>query len=89
MHEKFCESLEEHPIKITNCKKMKLLIKEQQESYENATLCYICEEKSENKYLKDKKYRKVREIIVIMLRNIEVQLIAYVISNIVYLKNFL
>ena len=68
---------------------MKLLIKEQQESYENATLCYICEEKSENKYLKDKKYRKVREIIAIMLRNIEVQLIAYVISNIVYLKNFL
>ena len=68
---------------------MKLLIKEQQESYENATLCYICEEKSENKYLKDKKHRKVREIIVIMLRNIEVQLIAYVISNIVYLKNFL
>ena len=68
---------------------MKLLIKEQQESNENATLCYICEEKSENKYLKDKKYRKVREIIVIMLRNIEVQLIAYVISNIVYLKNFL
>ena len=67
---------------------MKLLIKEQQESYENATLCYICEEKSENKYLKDKKYRKVKEII-IMLRNIEVQLIAYVISNIVYLKNFL
>ena len=40
---------------------MKLLTKEQQESYENAKICYICKEKSENKYLKDKKYRKVRD----------------------------
>ena len=38
-----------------------LLTKEQQESYENATACYICNEKIENKYLKDKKYRKVRD----------------------------
>ena len=38
---------------------MKLLIKEQQKSYENAKTCYICKEKFENKYLKDKKYRKV------------------------------
>ena len=28
----------------------------QQESYENAQICYICKEKFENKYLKDKKY---------------------------------
>ena len=40
---------------------MKLLINEQQESYENAKICYICKEKFENKYLKDKKNRKVRE----------------------------
>ena len=40
---------------------MKLLTKEQQESYENAKICYICKEKFENKYLKDKKYRKVRD----------------------------
>ena len=40
---------------------MKLLTKEQQESYENAKICYICIEKFENKYLKDKKYRKVRD----------------------------
>ena len=40
---------------------MKFLTKEQQESYENAKICYICEEKFENKYLKDKKYRKVRD----------------------------
>ena len=40
---------------------MKLLTKEQQESYENAEICYICKEKFENKYLKDEKYRKVTE----------------------------
>ena len=38
---------------------MKLLTKEQLELYENAKICYICEEKFENKYVKDKKYRKV------------------------------
>ena len=41
-------------------KKMKLLIKEQQESYDNAKICYICSEKFENKYLKDKKARKIK-----------------------------
>ena len=40
---------------------MKLLQTEQQESYENAKICYICKEDFENKYLKDKKYRKVRD----------------------------
>ena len=40
---KFCESLREHSIKIINFKKkaMKLLTKEQQESYQNAKICYI------------------------------------------------
>ena len=49
-------------MKIINFKKekMRLLTKEQQESYENAKICYICKEKFENKYLKDKKYREVR-----------------------------
>ena len=42
-------------------KKIKLLTKEQQESNENGKICYICKEKFENKYLKDKKYRKVRD----------------------------
>ena len=37
---------------------MKLLTKELQESYENAQICYICQEKIENKYLKDQKYCK-------------------------------
>ena len=33
---------------------MNLLTKEQQESYENAKICYICKEKFENKYVKIK-----------------------------------
>ena len=40
---------------------MKLLTKEQQESYENAKICYIYKEKFEKKYLEDKKYRNVRD----------------------------
>ena len=40
---------------------MELLTKNQQESYENAKICYVCKEKFEKKYLKDKKYRKVRD----------------------------
>ena len=50
-------------MKIINIRKkgIRLLTKEQQESYENAKICYICKEKFENKYLKDKKYCKVRD----------------------------
>ena len=40
---------------------MKLLIKEQHKLYENAKLSYTCKEKFENKYLKNKKYHKVRD----------------------------
>ena len=74
---KFCESLREDAMKIINFKKkkMKLLTKEQQESYENAKICYICKEKFENKYLKDKKYCKVRSLSIHRR-----------IKNIVYLK---
>ena len=45
-------------MKIINFKnkKMKLLTKGQHESYENAKICYICEEKFRNKHLKDEKY---------------------------------
>ena len=61
-------------------KEIKLLTKDQQESYENTKVCYICEGKFENKYLKDKKYRKVKlKFIVIIQGNIEVLRIAYVI----------
>ena len=54
---KFCEFLRKHAIKIINFKKkkMKLLTKEQQESYENAKICYICEKKLENEYLKERR----------------------------------
>ena len=59
---KNCEYSREHSMKIINfMKKTKLLTNEQQKSYENAKICYICKEKFENKYLKDKKYRKVRD----------------------------
>ena len=58
---RFCKSLRKHATKIIKFKKknMKLLTKKQQESYENAKISYICKEKFENKYLKDKKYCKV------------------------------
>ena len=60
---KFCETLREHAMKIINFKKKKneVINKRQQGSYENAQICYICERKFENKLLKDKKYRKVRD----------------------------
>ena len=59
--EKFCESLREHKMEILNFKKMKLSTKEQQESYENVKICYICKEVLENKQLKDKRYPKFRD----------------------------
>ena len=58
---KFCESLREHTMKIINFEKKKVINKEQQQSYENPKVCDICLEKFENRYLKDKKYRKVRD----------------------------
>ena len=60
---KFCEFLREHIMKIINFKKkkMKFLTKDQQESYENAKICYICKKKFEKKYLKYKEYCKVRD----------------------------
>ena len=38
---------------------MKLLTKEQQKSYQNAKICYICKEKVEEKHAKNKIYCKV------------------------------
>ena len=57
---------------------MKVLTKEQQESYENAKICYIFKEKFENKYLKEKHIIKL-EIIAIIQESIEVLRMAYVI----------
>ena len=62
----FVNLQESTQMKITNFKKKKkLLTKEQQESNENAKIYYICTEKIENRYLKDKKYCKVRIIVII------------------------
>ena len=60
---KFCEFLREHTMKIFSFKKkkIKLSTKEQEESNENAKICYTCKEKFENKSLKDKKNSKVRD----------------------------
>ena len=46
---------------ILKRKKWGLLTKEQQESYENANICFVCKEKFEKKCLKDKKYCEVRD----------------------------
>ena len=46
-------------LRIFKKKKVKLLTKEQQNTYKKVQICYIYKEKLENKYPKDKKYRKV------------------------------
>ena len=61
MHTKVLLNLKRARNENLKRKKMKLLTKEQQESYENAKISYICREKIENKYLKDKGYHKVRD----------------------------
>ena len=60
---RFCEFLREYAIKIINFKKkkIKLLKKELEESYENAKFYCICKKKFENKYLKYKKSSEVRD----------------------------
>ena len=41
---KFCKSLGEHAMRLSILKRktMKLLTNEEQESYENTKVCYIC-----------------------------------------------
>ena len=70
---KFCEFLREHAMKIINFgkKKIKLLTKEQQESYKNVKICYIYKEKFGNKHIIK------LEIIVIIQESIEVLLCIY------------
>ena len=59
---KFWECLIDHTMKVINFKKgkMKLSTKEQQKSYENVKICYICKRNFEDKYLNNKKYREFR-----------------------------
>ena len=40
---------------------MKLSGNDQQESYENAKNCYVCKDKFEDKYTKEKTFCKVRD----------------------------
>ena len=60
---KVCESLRKHAMSIINFKKkkIKLIAKGQQDSYENSKICYICKKEIKHKYLKDKNHRKVRD----------------------------
>ena len=56
---KCCELLREQAMKMINFKKkkkIKLLTKEKQDSYENAKICYTGNENLENKYFKGKKH---------------------------------
>ena len=82
---KFWKSLRMPAMKINKNKKILkrkkndvIKKKEQQESCENAKICYICKEKLESKYLKDKNNLKL-EIIVNIQGNIEVLCTASVI----------
>ena len=77
---KFFEFLRKQVMKIINFKKkkLKLLTKGQQESYENTKIGHICRRKIENKYLKGKNIVNL-EIIFIIQENIEVLCIAHVI----------
>ena len=61
---KFCQSLRELQLRqliLKTKSKTKLLTSEQQESSENAKICYICKEKFEVKCSKHKKYSKVKD----------------------------
>ena len=49
---KLCEFLREDTMNIINFKKKKM---------EKVKICYICKDIFENKYLKDKRYCKVRD----------------------------
>ena len=50
-------------MEITSFKKKikKLLMNEQQKSYQNPKICYICNQKFEDKHNKDKTYHKIRD----------------------------
>ena len=64
---KFCQSLSEHAMKMINFKKkkMKLLTKQQQESYENAKICYISKKKLKTKISNIKIIVKLEIIVII------------------------
>ena len=67
---------------------MEILTKEEQEPYENAKFCYICKERFEDEYAKEKKCLKVRDHRHYTGEYRGVR-IAYAISRLVHLKSFL
>ena len=89
MYEKNCELLREHAMKIINLKKNVINKRTTGIIWKCRNLSHF-KGKIANKYVKDKKYCKVRHhyIIAIMQTNIEVLRIAYLKENIVYLKKF-
>ena len=60
---KICKSLKEGAMKIINfkTKKNEVIKKQQQQSYEKVKMHYFCKKQFDNKYVKDKKYFKVRD----------------------------
>ena len=62
MHEKFCKSLREHALKITNIEKKNRIpyTNEEYESYLNQINCHICKKRFEHKYTNDENYCKVK-----------------------------
>ena len=59
---KFYEFLREYAMMIISSKKKKNIIEKRREGIIwNGKIHYICKEKFENKYVKDEKYRKVRD----------------------------
>ena len=56
----------------------RLITKQQQKSYQNAKICYICKEKFEDIHSKDKNYGNVRDQFITQ-ENIEMLHIAHVI----------
>ena len=77
----FVNDLREHAMEIINFKKkkMELLTNKQQKSYENVKICYVCQEKIEDKYDKVKKHLIRGHCHVIIQGNIEVLHIACII----------
>ena len=61
---------------------------EYKKSYRNPKICYIFQEKLEDKHATYKKYCTLGTIVIIQV-NIEVLHIAYVIESMVWLKKFL
>ena len=59
---KFCESLIEHAMMISNFEKKKIIPLPRKKNllYLNQTNCHICKKKSEDKYINDENYCKVR-----------------------------